>query len=151
MLVMLLHKWWLWLGRVLLAVSLWYGYEGLEVDSRHADALDRVDERAREIDKEIKDVEIELQDAEFQVQRVRISAKLVKLEKEKSQFFDESMHKSVRFYLERQTTIINFLIFFIAAYLVWSVVPKLQSRWRSWRNQRRLLAVAREEEVPVDE
>jgi hypothetical protein len=150
MLDRVIHNWWLWLGRALVAVALWYGYEGLEVDSRHADALDRIDEQGLEIDNEIEDVENELQNVDSQAQRVRVSAKLVKLEKKKSQFLNESMHKSVGFYVERQSTMINFLIFFLTAVLVWSVVPKVLSCLRRWRNQRRLLAASREEgEGPV--
>lgn len=146
MLDWLIRNWWRWVGLALITLGLWYGYLGIEIDGRYADTLDRVDERGLEIDKEIQDVEKELKDADFLVQRVRISAKLVKLQKEKSQFLTESLNKLAEFYNERRVTYLTSFFCEFAALLVVTVGQKLQSRWKRWRKQRQF----REEEFPLD-
>jgi len=149
MLDWLIRNWWRWVGAVLITTGLWYAYEGLEIDSRHDEALRLIDERVQEIDKRLKDVEIELDDAASKAQILRVSAKIVKLEREKSQFQHESMVQLVVLYTERRNTYIKSLLFEVAAVLVLTIGQMVQSRWKRWRNRRRFLAA--EEESPVDE
>jgi len=151
MLDWLIRNWWRWVGLVLFAAGLWYWYEGMEVDSRHAEALGRIDERLLEMNNEIQGVENELQNAESMAKLVGVSAKLVKLQREKNHFQNESLIKLVMLYTERRNTYISSQILEVAALLVAIIGKMFQSRWKRWRNQRRFLAATQEEEIPIDE